>query len=297
MIVITGATGNTGRPAAEALLAAGERVRAIGRNAEKLQALAQKGAEPFVGDVADASFVARTFSGADVAYLMIPPDMTAKDPRDEQERVSDSFAAAVKQSGIKRVVVLSSMGADKSERTGPVVGLHNMEEKIKDIGEMNALFLRPTYFMENHLMQMGVIRAMGMMAGTIRGSLVLAQIATRDIAQVVADALRERDFEGHQTRELLGQRDSSFDEVAKVIGDAIGRPGLKYQQAPNSMAAMGMRQMGLSDGGIKLLLEMNDAINDGWMKPLEERSAENTTPTTIEQFAADIFAPAYTKAA
>src|ERR1700719_3560599 len=168
MIVITGATGNTGRPAAEALLAAGERVRAIGRNAGKLQALAQKGAEPFAGNVLDSAFVARAFSDADVAYLMIPPDLTSRDPRGEQERVSDSLAAAMKKSGIKHVVVLSSMGADKSERTGPVVGLHNLEERIKDIGGVNALFLRPTYFMENHLMQVGGIRAMGMMAGTIR---------------------------------------------------------------------------------------------------------------------------------
>jgi uncharacterized protein YbjT (DUF2867 family) len=292
MIVIFGATGNTGRPAAELLLAASEHVRAIGRSAEKLQALAQKGAEPFPGDMLDPAFTVRALSGADVAYLMIPPDLTAKDPRGEQERVSDSFAVAVKKSGIKRVVVLSSMGADKSERTGPVIGLHNLEEKIKSIGEVNAIFLRPTYFMENNLMQVGVIRAMSMMAGTIRGNLALAQIATRDIGQAVADALRESTFEGHQARELLGSRDVTFNEVASILGAAIGRPGLKYQQAPNSMAAMAMRQMGLSDEGIKLLLEMNDAINDGWMKPLEARSGRNTTATTMEQFAAEVFAPA-----
>jgi uncharacterized protein YbjT (DUF2867 family) len=297
MIVITGATGNTGRPAAEKLLEAGERVRVIGRNAEKLQALAGKGAEPLAGDVLDFGFLARAFSGADVAYLMIPPDMTAKDPRGEQERVSDSFAAAVKKSGIKRVVVLSSLGADKSERTGPVVGLHNLEEKIKDIGGVNALFLRPTYFMENHLAQISVIKAMGIMAGTIRANLEMAQIATVDIGHAAADALRARDFEGHQTRELLGAGDVSFDEVATLLGKAIGRPGLKYQQVASGMAAMGMRQMGLSNAGARLILEMADALNDRWMKPLEARSEVNTTPTTMEQFSADVFAPAYARAA
>jgi uncharacterized protein YbjT (DUF2867 family) len=297
MIVITGATGNTGRSAAEKLLEAGERVRAIGRNAEKLQALAHKGAEPLAGDVLDSGFLARAFSGADVAYLMIPPNMTSKDPRGEQERVTDSFAAAVKKSGIKRVVVLSSIGADKSERTGPVVGLHNFEEKIKDIGGVNALFLRPTYFMENHLAQIPVIKAMGIMAGTIRANLKMAQIATRDIAQATADALRERDFEGHQTRELLGPREITFEEAATIFGRTIGRPTLKYQQVANSMAAMGMRQMGLSDEGVRLFLEMADALNDRWMKPLETRSEVNTTPTTMEQFASDVFAPAYNRTA
>jgi len=297
MIVITGGTGNTGRSAAKKLLAAGERVRVIARNADKLQPLAQKGAEPFAGDLLDSNFLARAFGGADVAYLMIPPNLTAKDPRGEQERVTDSFAAAVRKSGIKRVVVLSSIGADKSERTGPVVGLHNFEEKIKSIGGVNALFLRPTYFMENHLMQIPVIRAMGMMAGTIRANLAMAQIATVDIGYAAADALRESDFEGHQTRELLGPRDITLEEAAAILGPAIGRPALKYQQMANSMAAMGMRQMGLSDEGVRLLLEMADALNDGWMKPLEARSEANTTPTTVEQFAADIFAPAYNKPA
>jgi uncharacterized protein YbjT (DUF2867 family) len=297
MIVITGATGNTGRPAAEKLLAAGERVRVIARNAEKLQALAQKGAEPMAGDLLDSNFLARAFGGADAAYLMIPADLTAKDPRGEQERVTDSFAAAVRKSGIKRVAVLSSIGADKSERTGPVAGLHNFEEKIKGIGGVNALFLRPTYFMENHLMQIPVIRAMGMMAGTIRANLAMAQIATADIGHAVADALREGDFEGHRTRELLGPRDITLEESATILGPAIGRPALKYQQMANSIAAMGMRQMGLSGEGVQLLLEMADALNDGWMKPLEARSDTNTTPTTMEQFAADVFAPAYNKPA
>jgi uncharacterized protein YbjT (DUF2867 family) len=297
MIVITGATGNTGRPAAEKLLEAGERVRVIGRNAEKLQELARKGAEPLAGGLLDSGFLTSAFSGTDAAYLMIPADLAAKDPRGDQERITDSFAEAVKKSGIKRVVVLSSMGADKDERTGPVVGLHNFEEKIKDIGGVNALFLRPTYFMENHLMQIPVIKAMGIMAGTIHANLPMAQIATADIGLAAAHALQEGDFEGHQTRELLGPREITLEEAATILGPAIGRPALKYQQMANSMAAMGMRQLGLSGEGVRLLLEMADALNDGWMKPLETRSEANTTPTTMKQFAADVFAPAYARGA
>jgi uncharacterized protein YbjT (DUF2867 family) len=96
---------------------------------------------------------------------------------------------------------------------------------------------------------------------------------------------------------LLGPREITFEEAATIFGRTIGRPTLKYQQVANSMAAMGMRQMGLSDEGVRLFLEMADALNDRWMKPLETRSEVNTTPTTMEQFASDVFAPAYNRTA
>ena len=293
MIVITGATGNTGKIVAEKLLAAGQKVRVVGRNAERLQPLMAKGAEAFTGSVDDAAAMTQAFTGARAVYAMIPPDMKAKDFRAEQGRISDSLAAAIEKAGVSHVVLLSSFGADKPEKTGPIVGLHVFEEKLSRNAGLNALYLRPGYFMENLLPQVGVVRSMGMMAGPLKGDLALPMIATRDIGEYAAGALLELKFSGKQTRELLGPRDVTMKEAAAIVGSAIGKPGLSYTHAPAIMLKPAMVGMGISANMVDLILEMAEAFNSGYAKALERRAPENTTPTGLDWFATNVFAPAF----
>ena len=183
MYVVLGASGNTGHIVARNLLAQQKKVRVVGRNAAHLQPFTAQGAEAFVGDVTDASAVTKALQGADSAYVLIPPNITTNDPQSYQERVTDSIAAAVKNSGIKNVVALSSIGADKPSGTGPVIGLHNFEQKLNQVTSANVLFLRAAYFMENTLAQANIIRMMGSSAGPLRPDLKVPMIATRDIGQ------------------------------------------------------------------------------------------------------------------
>ncbi len=293
MYVITGATGNTGKVVAEKLLTAGQKVRVIGRNAEKLQPLVSKGAEPFVGSVHDAAAMAQAFTGARAVYAIIPPDLTAKDYRAAQDLTSVALATALENAKVAHAVTLSSVGADKPSKTGPVVGLRNLEQKLNRIAGLNVLHLRAGYFMENLLAQIGVIRSMGMMAGPLKSELPVALIATRDIGAYAADALLKLDFSGQQAREVLGQRDVTMKEAAEIIGKAIGKPGLSYSQVPAMMLKPAMVQMGISGNVADLLLEMSEAMNSGHMAPLEKRSAANTTPTSLETFVAEVFVPAF----
>ena len=293
MYVILGATGNTGGVVAEKLLAQGQKVRVVGRDAKRLERFAKKGAEAVVADATDAASLQKAFSGAQAAYALVPPNMSSPDVLGYGQRVCDDLAAAVEKSGLTHVVLLSSYGADKTDKTGPVVMLHNLENKLSAIPRLNALYLRAGYFMENLLPQAGVIKSMGNMAGPVRGDLPLPMIATRDIGAVAAEALLKLNFQGKNTREISGARDVSYNEVAKIIGAAIGKPGLAYQQAPGAMLKPVLMQMGMSANFVDLLLEMTDALNSGHMKTLEPRSASNTTPTTIETFVAEVFAPVY----
>ena len=119
MHVVLGASGNTGRVVAKNLLARNQKVRVVGRNSAHLQPLAAQGAEVFVGDVTDASALTQAMQQADSAYVMIPPNNASNDPLGYQERVSDSIAGAVKNAGIKNVVALSSIGADKPAEPVP----------------------------------------------------------------------------------------------------------------------------------------------------------------------------------
>jgi uncharacterized protein YbjT (DUF2867 family) len=188
---------------------------------------------------------------------------------------------------------LSSFGADKTDKTGPIAGLHVLEERLSRIPKLNALLLRAGYFMENLLPQVGAIKGFGMMAGPVREDLALPAIATEDIAAVAADALAKLDFTGHQTRELQGQRDLTYLEISKIIGAAIGIPNLNYVQLPDEQMIQAMTQMGISKNMAGLICEMADALNTGHVRALEPRSAANSTPTTFEEFVHDEFVPAF----
>lgn len=293
MYVITGATGNTGGVAAQRLLAQGQKVRVVGRSAERLQPLAKSGAEPYVADVADSDALARAFSGAKAVYLMIPPDVANSDVSAYQERVSSSLAQALERSGVKFAVVLSSIGSDKPEKTGPVVGLHKFEEQLNRITGVNVLHLRAGYFMENTLGQAGTIRGFGKTAGPLRGDLKLPMIATRDIGVAVAEALLKLNFSGKQTRELLGQRDLDYNEATAIIGKAINKPDLDYVKLPDEQLRPVLLQLGFSPSMADSLLEMSASLNSGYMKALEKRLPQNTTPTSFETFVTDQFLPVY----
>jgi len=288
-----GASGNTGHVVATNLLARGQKVRAVGRNATHLKPLAAKGAETFIADVTDASALTQAFQQADSAYVMIPPNPSTTDPTGYQKRATDAIAAAVQNAGTKNVVALSSIGADKANGVGPVVGLHNLEQKLSQVSGANLLFLRAGYFMENTLGQVNGIRQMGIVGTTLRPDLKLSMIATRDIGAAAADALLSPNFPSRQTRELLGQRDLTYTEVASILGQSIGKPDLKYVQLSDDQFRGALLQTGTSEQFIRLLIEMTAALNSGHMCALEPRSSQNKTPTTFENFVATYFVPAY----
>jgi uncharacterized protein YbjT (DUF2867 family) len=293
MYVVLGASGNTGHVTAENLLASGKKVRVVGRNASHLQFLAAKGAEVFTADLTHIPALTEAFYNADAAYVMIPPNNTSDDVRTFQETVSTSIAHAVRDSGVKHVVSLSSFGADQSSGTGPVVGLHNLEKKLNQIETANVLHLRAGYFMENTLPQAAAIRMMGSTVGPLRPDLKLPMIATRDIGTAAAEALLRLEFSGKQVRELHGQRDLDYKELTSIIGKAIGRPDLKYIQAPPDQVRGAMVQMGMSENVAGLIVEMAGALDSGKMRRLESRTPGNTTATTFENFVAEFFVPAY----
>ena len=293
MYAIIGATGNTGSVIASKLLARGKKVRVIGRDARRLEDFVKKGAEALVADVTDAAALTKAFTGAEAVYAMIPPNPGAPDISGYQERASDAIVAAITKAGVGHVALLSSVGADKPQKTGPVVGLHNFEQKLNGIAGLNALYVRAGYFMQNTLAQIGVIQNFGLLGGPLRADLAVAMIAARDIGEWAAEELLRLNFSGKQERELLGQRDLTYKEAASVIGQAIGRPTLSYSQFPPALIKPALLQSGMSSNMADLILEMSDALNSGYMVPLEVRSAQNTTPTTFETFVAEEFVPRF----
>jgi uncharacterized protein YbjT (DUF2867 family) len=292
MYVILGATGHTGSAAVKALLRAGHKVRAVARDAYKLAPLEALGAEPVLADVGDAAAIAKAFAGAKAAYVMVPPQAKAPDFLAAADLITTALTEAAKTSGISHVVLLSSIGAQHREKTGPILAVHAFEEKLKKVLRLNALFLRPTVFMENFLLMIPLVHSMGFLAGGVRGDQKMPMIAAQDIGEYAAKSLLALDFSGFSTRELLGQRDLSYDDVAVAIGSGLGKK-LSYQRFPAFMVEQAMKQMGMPKKTASLMGELNEAVNDGLLNPQEPRTAANTTPTSIETFVQEVFVPAY----
>ena len=289
MYVILGATGNTGSIIANFLQLKGEMVRVVGRDAGRLQRFVRKGAEALAADVSDAAALTKAFGGARAAYLLLPP-LTS---REDQERESDAIAKAVKQSGLRYAVHLSSYGAHVPKGTGPVTGLHSSEQKLNAITGLNVLHLRAAYFMENNLAAIDMIHGMGLFGHALLPDLKLPMIATRDVGDYAAQRLLDLDFSGKQTRELLGERDLSMTEATAVIARGIGKPDLRYEQFPYHQVQQALTQTGFSPRKAEVYIEMFQAINAGVLAAQEPRSPQNSTPTSFEKFVQDVFAAAY----
>jgi uncharacterized protein YbjT (DUF2867 family) len=289
MYVIVGASGNTGSIVSNSLLLKGEKLRVIGRDAGRLQRFVRKGAEALTAEMTDAAALSKAFGGARAAYLLLPPITS----REDQERQSDAIAKAVKDSGLRYAVHLSSYGAHVPEGTGPVTGLHSSEQKLNAISDLNVLHLRAAYFMENNLTAIDMIHGMGLFGHALLPDLKLPMIATRDVGDYAAQRLMDLDFSGKETRELLGERDLSMTEATSAIARGIGKSNLRYEQLTYDQVQQVLVQMGMPPEKAAVYIEMFEAINAGLLAAREQRSPENSTPTSFEQFVRDVFVAAY----
>ena len=293
MYTVLGATGNIGSVVTKMLLEKGEKVRVVGRNAGRLQPYVQRGAEAFVGNIADEAAMTQALSGVRAAFLMMPPGTSSPDYKAEQEHESDALSAAAKKSGLQYAVNLSSIGAQAPAGTGPILGQHQAEKKLNAIDKLNILHVRPAYFFENHLAAIGMIELMGMIGGALKADMQVPQIATKDIGEFVAERLLKLDFSSKLTYELLGQRDLSMNETTAVIARALGKPDLRYVQFSYDQVEQFLVQMGTPPKTATYYIEMFQGLNNGLVSATEPRAANNTTLTSIETFVKEVFLPAY----
>jgi len=294
MIAIMGATGNVGGKIAAILGKKNEPIRVISRTVGRVRPLVGKTVTAFAGDANDTEFLVKAFTGVDALFALIPPNPTAPEFMRYADTIGESIARALELARVKHVVYLSSVGAELvGEGTGPIKGLHNMEERLNRIKGLNVVHMRAAYFMENLLWNIDLIRSKGIAGSAVRGDLKIPMIATKDIAEYAAERLVKRDFIGSSVHYLLGERDLTLTEAAGIIGSRIAKPGLSYIMFPYDEAEKAMVAMGLSPDMSRTYVEMARAFNEGKVKA-EKRTKENTTPTPIESFCDEVFVPSFT---
>ena len=291
-IVVTGATGNIGTALVHTLLQQGHRVTAVARPSHRLDALREVGATTQAGDLHDTALLTEALRGADAAFLMVPPNITAPDVLEHMRQVGESIAQAVRAAGLKQVVHLSSIGADQPAGTGPVVGVHRQEARLNAINGLQVAHLRPAYFMENLLANIGLIQHMGIVGSAMRPDLSFPMVATKDIAAKAAGLL-DQGFEPGSVHYVLGPQNYTMQQVAQALGQVLGRPDLPYVQFPYDQAKQGMLQAGLSADMANLYDEMTRTMNEEKAMVNEERTTAVASPTTLQEFAETVFAPAF----
>jgi uncharacterized protein YbjT (DUF2867 family) len=290
MYTIVGATGFIGRDVAQRLLAAGEKVRVVGRSGERLAPLVAKGAEPFIVDsFLDQNAMIKAFHGAKAVYTMAPP-ISIEVP---YGKVGDVMAQAASKNGVSHIVNLSAIGAHLYDRGGHCVDYYDLEAAFSKIKGLNVLHLRPTFFMTSFFAWMDPIKSTGKVGGLLRGDIGVPRIASRDIAEVATQALMRLNFDGTVTRELLGQRDISMNEAAQIIGKAIGKDTLHYVELSPQESIDAQVARGRSAASAEKMNEEYVGWNNGTVRSAEERSAANTTPTSFEIFVAEEFVPRF----
>ncbi len=280
---VTGATGHVGKAVVMKLREAGHEARKVSRSSGV--------------SYDDLIALTNAFQGADAAFLMIPPDFTALNLRKRSEELGANLAAAAKTAGVRRVVFLSSLNAHLTEKTGPILGLHDMEERLNALDIPELVHLRPAYFMENHLGGVHFISRYGHYAAALRPDIAIPMIATLDIGAKAAELLVSEPFGEPRVRELLGPREYTMIEVTRVLGEAIGKPDLKYVQLSYDEARQSMLDMDLTAGYADTMIELSRHMNETMIQGTEARSPLNTTPTTLEHFAKVVFRSAYEQAA
>jgi uncharacterized protein YbjT (DUF2867 family) len=264
-LVITGSAGHISKPLTEKLLSAGNEVTVVSRSVNNIAGLIALGAKTAIGSVEDPKFLINTFRGAHAVYTMVPPKMTVSDWKGFIEQIGTNYANAIRASGVKYVVNLSSVGAHLADGCGPVSGIHRAENALNTLSDVNIRHLRPGFFYTNLLENINMIRFMNVIGanfGDARTKMVLAHPA--DIASVAVNELTSLNFKGHSFLYIASDERTTGD-IAKTFGAAIGKPELPWISFTDEQSLSGMIQAGLPSEIAKNYVEMGASIRSGKM--------------------------------
>lgn len=293
-IIVTGSLGHISKPLVEKLTAAKHNVTVISSNADRVSEIEALGAKAAIGSVSDLAFVTHVFKGADAVYTMVPPTFSASNWKQHIAGIGKIYAQAIAAAGVKNVVNLSSIGAHMPEGCGPVSGLYYVEQALNALEGVNVKHLRPGFFYYNFLANIGMIKHMGIIGGNYGEGAKLVLADPADIADAAATELLNLSFDGKSLTYVVSD-EKTTDEIASVLGAAIGKPDLKWINFSDEDTVGGMLQNGVPLDIAKNYAEMGAAMRSGEMAA-EYRGIKSVKfgKTRFKEFA-NVFASAYSQ--
>jgi uncharacterized protein YbjT (DUF2867 family) len=285
-ITLTGSLGNISKPLAAQLVKAGHQVTVISSSTDKAEAIKALGATPAIGSVDDVAFLTEAFKGADAIYTMVPNNFGAANYRQYIGGVGKNYAEAIKAAGITKVVNLSSIGAHINGGTGPISGIHDVEQVYSKLDGVAIKHLRPAFFYTNLLANIDMIKHLGFLGANYGDNSRLVFVHPNDIAKVAAEELQS-DFNGTSIR-YISSDDRTTNQIASVLGAAIGKPDLKWVDFTDEQALQGIQQAGLPAEIARNYVEMGTAVKSAvlWEDYDKHRPAQFGN-TKLEDFAVE----------
>jgi len=262
--VITGSLGHIGKPLVEQLCKEGHSITVITSHAETAKQIEALGAKPAVGTVEDVKFLTDTFRGADAVFTMIPPQYEGNDWKAWIVSIGNNYISAIKNSGVKQVVNLSSIGAHIVEQCGPVSGLAKVELAMDDMQGVNVMHLRPGYFYTNFLDSAQEIKQKGTMSGNYGPDTKIVLVHPSDIAEHAAKALKDKYHIGRGFSYIASDEKTPA-EIVEMIGKAMNKPDLAWVERTDSEELEEMLAVGIPEETAKNYVEMGAALRLGDM--------------------------------
>jgi len=266
-IVVTGSLGNISKPLTRELVSKGHEVTVISSKAERQAEIEALGAKAAIGTMQDADFLSAIFKGSDAVYLM--ETMGTHSFMDHNldlvaaiSNIGNNYRLAIEQSGVKKVVHLSSIGAHTDQGNGILAFHYNVEQILNQLpGDVSIKFLRPVGFYYNMLAFIPTIKSQGAIFSNYGGDDKEPWVSPLDIAAVIAEEM-ERPFEGRTIR-YIASEELSPNEVTEILGEAIGKPDLKWVIITDDQLLQGMKASGMNPEVAKGLVEMNAGRRTG----------------------------------
>jgi uncharacterized protein YbjT (DUF2867 family) len=230
----------------------------------KVKSIEEHGAKAAIGSVEDVDFLIQVFTGANAVYTMVPPNFAATQWKQYIANIGKNYADAIKKSGVKYVVNLSSIGADMPDGCGPVSGLYQVEKALNALEDVNVKNLRPAFFYNNLFANIGMIKHAGIIGANYGQNTNMVLVDPSDIAAVAAEELSSLSFSGKSVR-YIASDEKTTTEIAQTLGKAIGKNDLPWVDFKDEDALNGMKQAGLSEEIAKNYVEMGAALRSGAM--------------------------------
>lgn len=291
MIVVTAPTSRTGSQVVQNLLTAGAPVRVVARDPSRLGPDVAGRVEVTIGSHRDPAVVAEAFAGAEAVFWLVPADPQAGSVDEAYSGFAEAGIHAFTAENVRRVVGVSALGRGTAVagKAGYVTATLAMDDRIAATNVPYRALTMPS-FMDNITRQIVPITTQGVFYGPSRPDLPAPAVATRDIAAVAAELLLDSTWTGYQERPVLGPEDLTYDEMAAIISEVLGRE-VRYQQIPGEVFKANMMSRGVAEPMAQGLTDMGLAKNEGLDHGVTRRR-EFSTPTTFRQWCRDVLKPA-----
>lgn len=288
-IAVTAPCGSIGQILLERLREERVRINALSVNVQNLPC--SEDMRKIAGRINEINDVQRLLEGADTLFWATPPDFKSSDLLDWYKSAGETAARAIANSGIQRIVHLSSLGAELGPETGLVYGHRLIEDHLNGLAP-HVMHLRSAYFMENFLTCLLSIGSEKRICRPVSAERSFPMVATADVARIAADVLLDDGWQGQCSREILGPENLSLEQAVNILSEELGLT-ISFEQVGSEPCLRKLTETGMGPSMAELLVRTYEWIEDGTPDYASRRDPAQHWQYDFRRFVRQTFVPIY----